>query len=404
MIGLAFYSSTQTTLDLNGPFLRFSSEPDSETVNDGGSVTLTGVATAEFKHNPTTIPGERVTNTGAIAYQWYIGGVAAEDVSGKISGSQTNELTLSNLVSPTDNGKTAFLRATYTGSAYQSEEGAVTAGIAASTGNGVNQPVDTSQVTVVINPTITIDTQPEDATAAQGIDATFTVSVSTSDDTDVTYQWNQDGNPLSDSSTVSGANTPTLTISSTTVGDSDITVTVSHPTAGNSPVTSDTATFTVVSARTIIEYYQHGDDGSFYGSGSQNLFDGSLTITADPNRPVRTTSFHSPEKDIKVKNYWQQAQVPQEMVIEVVKVVNLYLNLPLEQNQEYILKLGAQVQPTGGTNGGGGAAYLYKKARLIIAIGGGGGAGTNGRGGDGGGTGDRRRDTTRFKWHWRTNL
>ena len=175
------------------------------------------------------------------------------------------------MVSPTDNGKTAFLRATYTGSAYQSEEGAVTAGIAASTGNGVNQPVDTSQVTVVINPTITIDTQPEDATAAQGIDATFTVSVSTSDDTDVTYQWNQDGNPLSDSSTVSGANTPTLTISSTTVGDSDITVTVSHPTAGNSPVTSDTATFTVVSARTIIEYYQHGDDGSFYGSGSQNL-------------------------------------------------------------------------------------------------------------------------------------
>ena len=94
MIGLAFYSSTQTTLDLNGPFLRFTSEPDSETVNDGGSVTLTGVATAEFKHNPTTIPGERVTNTGAIAYQWYIGGVAAEDVSGKISGSQTNELTL----------------------------------------------------------------------------------------------------------------------------------------------------------------------------------------------------------------------------------------------------------------------------------------------------------------------
>ena len=387
MIGLAFYSSTQTTLDLNGPFLRFTSEPDSETVNDGGSVTLTGVATAEFKHNPTTIPGERVTNTGAIAYQWYIGGVAAEDVSGKISGSQTNELTLSNLVSPTDNGKTAFLRATYTGSAYQSEEGAVTAGIAASTGNGVNQPVDTSQVTVVINPTITIDTQPQDATAAQGIDATFTVSASTSDDTDVTYQWNQDGNPLSDSSTVSGANTPTLTISSTTVGDSDITVTVSHPTAGNSPVTSDTATFTVVSARTIIDYYQHADTGAFYGSGSQNLFDGPLTITADPNNAVRTTSFHSPEKDIKVKITLQGGAGASRNGHRGGQGGKSVFELTLEQNQEYILKLGAQVQPTGGTNGGGGAAYLYKKARLIIAIGGGGGAGTNGRGGDGGGTG-----------------
>ena len=46
MIGLAFYNSTQTTLDLNGPFLSFTTEPDSETVNDGGSVTLTGVAAA----------------------------------------------------------------------------------------------------------------------------------------------------------------------------------------------------------------------------------------------------------------------------------------------------------------------------------------------------------------------
>ena len=48
MIGLGFYNVTQTTTDLNGPFLRFTTEPDSETVNDGGSVTLTGIATAEF--------------------------------------------------------------------------------------------------------------------------------------------------------------------------------------------------------------------------------------------------------------------------------------------------------------------------------------------------------------------
>ena len=50
-----------------GLFLRFTSEPESSTVNDGGSVTFTGIATAEFKHNP-TIPGERVTNTGTIGY------------------------------------------------------------------------------------------------------------------------------------------------------------------------------------------------------------------------------------------------------------------------------------------------------------------------------------------------
>ena len=123
MIGLGFYNVTQTTTDLNGPFLRFTTEPDSETVNDGGSVTLTGIATAEFKHNPTTIPGERVTNTGDIQYQWYIEGIAAEDVTDKISGSTTNEITLSNLSNPTDTGKSVFLRATYAGSAYQSEGG-----------------------------------------------------------------------------------------------------------------------------------------------------------------------------------------------------------------------------------------------------------------------------------------
>lgn len=387
MIGLGFYNVTQTTTDLNGPFLRFTSEPEAVTVDDGGSVTLTGIATAEFKHNPTTIPGERVTNTGEIEYQWYIDGTAAEDVTGKISGSQTNQLTVSNLSNPTETGRSIFLRATYAGSAYQSEEGAITAGIAASTGNGVNQPVDTTAVIVTVNPTISIDTQPEEATAAQGIDATFTVVASASDGSDVNYQWNQDGNPLSDSDTVSGANSPTLTISNTTIGTSTITVTVSHPSAGNSPVTSDGVDYQVVSARTIVEYHQHADSKEYYGSGSKNLFDGPLTITADPNRPVRTTSFHSPEQDITIKITLAAGAGAGRNGFNGGQGGRSEFIITLEQNQEYILKLGAQVQPTGGANGGGGAAYLYKKGRLIVALGGGGGAGTSGRGGSGGGTG-----------------
>ena len=387
MIGLGFYNVTQTTTDLNGPFLRFTTEPDSETVNDGGSVTLTGIATAEFKHNPTTIPGERVTNTGDIQYQWYIEGIAAEDVTDKISGSTTNEITLSNLSNPTDTGKSVFLRATYAGSAYQSEGGLVTAGIAASTGNGVNQPVDTTAVTVTVNPTISIDTQPEEATAAQGIDATFTVVASASDGSDVNYQWNQDGNPLSDSDTISGANSPTLTISSTTVGTSTITVTVSHPTAGNSPITSDGVDYQVVSARTIIEYHRHDDGLNYYGSGSKNLFDGSLTLTADPNASTRTTSLHSPEQDITVKVIMSAGAGGNRDGNSGGQGGKSEFLITLEQNQEYILKLGAATMPTGGANGGGGAAYLYKKGRLLIALGGGGGAGTNGNGGNGGGAG-----------------
>jgi len=387
MIGLGFYNVTQTTTDLNGPFLRFTEEPSSSTINDGGSVTLTGIATAEFKHNPSTIPGERVTNTGDIAYQWYIEGIAAQDISGKISGSQTNSLTLTNLSNPTDTNRSIVLRATYDGSAYQSEEGGISAGIARSTGNGVNQPVDSSAAVVTINPTISIDTQPVEATAAQGLDATFTVVASASDGSDVNYQWTKDGDSLSDGTDVSGSNTPTLSISDTTLGTSTIGVTVSHPTAGNSPVTSDGVDYTVVSARTIIDYYFHDDSGNYYGSGSKNLFDASLPFTANPNRSTQGISFHSPEQDITVKvkmgagagsgrngNNGGQGGISEFIIT-------------LEKNTEYILKLGSAVMPTGGANGGGGAAYIYKKARLLVALGGGGGAGSSGNGGTGGGIG-----------------
>ena len=78
MIGQAFHNATNTTLDLNGPFLRYTTQPSlSGEVSNGGSVTLSGIAT-DFKHNP-TIPGERVTNTGSVAYQWYIDGAIAVD-------------------------------------------------------------------------------------------------------------------------------------------------------------------------------------------------------------------------------------------------------------------------------------------------------------------------------------
>ena len=386
MIGLGFYNAHNTTLDINGPFLRFTDEPAAATANDGGSVTISGTAVAEFKHSP-TIPGERVTNTGEIKYQWYIDGVAAVDATDRISGSQTNEITISNLVSPTDNGKSVVLRATYEGSAYQSEEGAITAGIARSTGNGVNEPVDTSAAIITVNPTISITTQPVDATAAQGINATFTVVAAASDGSDVSYQWNKDGVALSDSDTVSGSNTPTLTISGSDIESSNITVTISHPTAGNSPVTSDTVVFTVVSSRDIVSYLQHDGSGNFFASGEQNLFDGPLTITANPSNSQRLTSFHSPEKDITIKITMAAAAGQDNNGNKGGQGGKSEFIVTLKQNEEYVVKLGSTSAPTGGSNGGGGSAVLYKKASVIVALGGGGGAGSSSKGGKGGGIG-----------------
>ena len=387
MIGLGFYNALNTTLDINGPFLRFTDEPEAATVNDGGSVTISGTAVAEFKHNPSTIPGERVTNTGEIKYQWYIDGVAAEDATDRISGSQTNEITISNLVSPTDNGKSVVLRATYEGSAYQSEAGAITAGIARSTGNGVNEPVDTSAAIITVNPTISITTQPVEQTAAQGINATFTVVAVASDESDVSYQWNKDGVALSDSDTVSGSNTPTLTISGSDIGTSDITVTISHPTAGNSPVTSDTVVFTVVSSRDIVSYLQHDGSGNFFNSGEQNLFDAPLTITANPANAQRLTSFHAPEKDITIKITMAAAAGQDSGGNKGGQGGKSEFIITLKQNEEYVVKLGSTSAPTGGANGGGGSAVLYKKAGVIVALGGGGGAGGSSKGGKGGGIG-----------------
>ena len=53
---------------------------------------------------------KRVTNTGTIVYQWYIDGVVVDGTFDEqtISGSQTSELTVTNL-NPVDNGKTAVL-------------------------------------------------------------------------------------------------------------------------------------------------------------------------------------------------------------------------------------------------------------------------------------------------------
>ena len=393
MIGLAFYNSTNTTLDLNGPYLRFTSTPESVTVNAGESVILSGLATAEFKHNPSTIPGERVTNTGDIAYQWYINGTAAEDVPGKISGSQTNQLHISDLQNPSETGQSVFLRATYVESAYQSEEGDITAGIARSTGKASNedQRLDsnaTGAVVVTVNPTISITTQPTDDEVAQGVDATFTVVASASDDSDVSYQWNQDGTPLTNSSTVSGAQSPTLTISSDTIGDSTITVTVSHPTAGNSPVTSDDATLTVVDARQMIKVEQlnYGSTSLIAPTESYNLFE-----RQQDNDPVRlgvllggrSYVVWADEKDVKVKiTIAAPAGADRNGNKGGEGGISVFV-ITMEKNEEFVFKIAGNY---GSDFGGGGAgAYIYNKAAIMAVAGAGGGAGTSGRGGDGGG-------------------
>ena len=71
----------QTTLDLNGPELIFTSHPSSATINQGGSTTMTGTAVAAFSSQD---PPNPATNTGSISYQWY-----AINIFGRIAGVYT---------------------------------------------------------------------------------------------------------------------------------------------------------------------------------------------------------------------------------------------------------------------------------------------------------------------------
>ena len=91
------FRDVSTELDLNGPTLSFSSHPSDTTKNVGESVVLSGIATVSFG-----ISGPE--NFGTLKYQWYKNGQALSDTT-NISGSATNELTLSNLTSPGDSGE-----------------------------------------------------------------------------------------------------------------------------------------------------------------------------------------------------------------------------------------------------------------------------------------------------------
>lgn len=377
MIGLQIFRHIPTSLEINGPILSFAQQPIGIITNNGGSVTLVGIVTATF---PTQTPPNPAENSGYISYQWYEVGVGALSNSSTITGTATTALTLLNLSNPTDTGRQFYLRADYVASAYA---------IGKSTPNAINDPLDSNIVSITVRPTISITSQPSSSTVAQSRSTTFNVIATTSDgsDSQLSYQWSLNGNPLSNGGNVSGANSSTLTISLPNVSTNTISVTVSHPSAGNSPVTSNSVTYGVVSARSILNYELLDGNANQYGFGNVNLFDQPITFTANASTFTRTLVVYAPEKDITVRMTMAAAAGSGRNGNRGGEGGISVFTLTLRQNQEYVFKLGAQTLPSGGSNGGGGGAFFYKKGQLLVTLGGGGGAGSQGRGGDGGGVG-----------------
>jgi hypothetical protein len=146
----------QTTLDLNGPILSFTTNPVG-VASTGVSIGSTGGGTATFTGIATASNG-----TGSIAYQWY-------DQNGAISngtyvtGAATTTLTISNLITPTDHNRQIYVVADYVPSAYG--QGPITAGTARSTGNAINDPISSNVGILTVFPVLSITTQPIETTS-----------------------------------------------------------------------------------------------------------------------------------------------------------------------------------------------------------------------------------------------
>ncbi|MGC2330019.1 MAG: hypothetical protein WA581_01070 [Candidatus Acidiferrales bacterium] len=164
-------------------------------------------------HSVTAVQGQSATftvtaeGTGPFAYQWFMNGIP-------ISGATSSSYTIASTTA-TENGDSFTVTVSNAG-------GSFTAG--------------PSTLTVLVPPTIT--QQPANQAVTAGQQATFSVSIASAATTPLTYQWLENGTPIS------GATSPTFTTPATSVGEggTNYSVTITNQ-AGS--VTSSVATLTV---------------------------------------------------------------------------------------------------------------------------------------------------------------
>ena len=371
------FPNIQSDLDLNGPFLSFTTQPVGTSCSvASGIATFIGIATATFPTSQT----ERDTNTGTVTHQWYSGTTALTDgtTSGiTVVGSATTTLTLSGLTSPLPISGQVFVQAGYDPNDL--------------TPNAVNEPINSNNATLTVLPTISIDTQPTDTSVVEDIATTFSIGASSSDgsDSSLTYQWYLNGVELSDSSLVSGSKSATLTITREDPNLDKVYCEVSHPTAQPGTVKSTEVKLDVASARAFIQWELIGA-GTRQATGARDLASaGVFWQRARTTINARILQIFSPEKDLDVKITLGAAAGGKRGNFNGGEGGISVFKMTLKKNTEYTVKLGVNTYegggPRGGENGGGGLAVIYEKGEVIAVCGGGGGAGTGGRGGDGGG-------------------
>jgi len=247
-----FFRLIPTKLDLNGPILGFSTNPVGVGTTNGGSVTLSGIATAEFPN--------AAENNGSISYQWYEVGEGSVSNGDNITGAATTTITLSNLSTPGDNGRQFFLRADYQPAQR-------------TTGNAVNDPLDSDTATVIIDPLIEIIAQPSNRQALIDTNTTFTVDADLTDSsytTELSYQWALQGEDIDDG-----------TVETTTVA-TDVDITYTSNNAIDLPSDATDVVITVAGGKGGGGGSDAGGSGGSGGNGRTAKFtypDGARTLT-----------------------------------------------------------------------------------------------------------------------------
>ena len=374
---MQIFDDKQIDLDLNGPILSFTTNPTGvgstgvlSGGTGGGSVSLTGIATATF---PTS-----ANNAGSIAYQWYEQGIGALSDSTNVTGTATTTLTLSNLITPDDNDRKFFLEADYVPSYYV-------------TGNATNEPLNSGIGTITVDPLITITSQPSNVSVLSGEDAAFIIDAESTGDDDLTFQWQLDGSDVTDGTdtkdgvitTISGATTNTLVLNSDASGITyTVNCVVSSATASNSPITSDEVTYTPQNVATfsIVTIEEISPNTSIASTSEVDLENGEHTFTiaassSSDDDVVQLYSFFAKEKDLDV-----------EMDLfgggtNSVGGEGGYsrIRFTMDQNVEYVIA---------GLIDSVNTPFVYRKSALMVCVGEGGKGGVVGKsGGDGGGVG-----------------
>ena len=334
-------------------------------------------------------------NKGTVDYRWYEEGVGALSDSATVTGTASTTLTISNLRTPTDNGRQFFLQADY------DPQIAVGIGSTGITGNAPNEPFNSGIATVTVTPLVQITGQPSNITVFPNISIGTTVTAGLSDTSfgdDLQFQWALDGTNASDgtitkesssgvtvTTTVSGATLSTLTLSSDNPGIGyTAKCTVTSATSSNSTVVSDEIDYTVNSvddfSNVRIESISSGISTATITAYDLNngeyTFNASTSSTTTNN--VFLYSIYSPDKNLSVEMDLYGGKGDNTSAFSGGEGGYSRIRFTMNQNEEYIIA---------GLTEGINTPFVYRKAQLIACVGEGGEGGNGGDGGAGGGIG-----------------